>query len=149
MLVLSRRALEASTLGPGTSFEVEYLWENFILRLWLYRTTIRTLTRLHVVSDEAKSIISKFDRSFEADGQNGLKAIRDMIEHFDDYAAGEGHGPATRDGELDPWRTVSHDMFKRGRFVIERASAYNAAIALRSDAKRVSDTFIAWYKASR
>lgn len=147
MLVLSWRALEAFTEGPATGFEVEYLWENFIIRLWLYRTTIRTLTRLRVVSVEAKDIISNFDRCFEANGQNALKAIRDMIEHFDDYAAGEGRGPATRDGELDPWRTVTRDRFERGRFVIERAPAYNAAIGLRSDAKRASDTFIAWYKA--
>ena len=49
-----------------------------------------------------------------------------MIEHFDDYAAGKGRGPATRDGELDPWRSVSRDRFERGRYVIERAPAYDA-----------------------
>lgn len=101
------------------------------------------------MSVDAKGIISNFDRCFQANGKNGLKAIRDMIEHFDDYAAGEGRGPATREGELDPWRTVTRDRFERGRFVIERTTAYNAAIALRSDAKTVSDTFIAWYKASK
>ena len=81
--------------------------------------------------------------------ENGLKAIRDMIEHFDDYAAGKGRGPATRGGKLDPWRTVTRDRFECGRFVIDRASAYDAAIRLRTDAKRVSDAFIVWYKASR
>ena len=149
MLVLSWRALETLTDEEDIGFEVEYLWENFIIRLWLYRSTVRTLTRLSVVSAEAQGIRKRFDRCFQSDGHNGLKAIRDMIEHFDDYAAGTGRGPATRDGELDPWRKVTRDRFERGRFVIERASAYDAAIRLRSDAKQVSDAFIAWYKAAR
>ncbi len=148
MLVLSWRALEEINKDNEEHFNEEYLWENFIIRLWLYRTTIKTLTRIDVVSLEAKGIISTFDRCFEVDGHNGLKAIRDMIEHFDEYAMGKGHGSATRESELDPWRKVSRDRFERGRFVFERASAYNAAIALRSDAKRVSDAFIAWYKSS-
>jgi hypothetical protein len=147
MLVLSWRAFDAPS-DADMPFEDEYLWENFIIRLWLYRSTVKTLTRLSSVSADARDILAKFDRSFEASGQNGLKAIRDMIEHFDDYAAGIGHGPATREDELDPWRKVSRDMFERGRFVIFRTSAYDAAIQLRSDAKRVSDAFITWYKAS-
>jgi len=72
-----------------------------------------------------------------------------MIEHFDDYAADTGRGPATCYGELDPWRTTGRDRFERGRFAIEMATAYDAAITLRSEAKRVSDAFIAWYKASK
>mgnify|MGYP006888931404 CR=1 FL=1 len=80
---------------------------------------------------------------------NGLTAIRDMIKHFDDDAANEGRGPATREGELDPWRTVPRDRFERGRLVIERTTAYNAAIAPRSVAKRVRDTFIAWRNAPK
>ena len=149
MLVLSWRALEAFSAGRETAFQDEYLWENFTIRLWLYRTAVRTLTHLSAVSVDANSIVSNFDSRFLANGNNVLKAIRDMIEHFDDYAAGDGRGPATREGELDPWRRLSPDRFERGRFVIERATAYEAAITLRSDAKRVSDTFIAWYKASK
>lgn len=148
MLVLSWRALDRYAEEQIEAFDGEYLWENFIIRLWLYRTTVKTLTRLHVVSAEAKGALEQFDLCFETDGQNGLKAVRDMIEHFDDYAAGKGRGPATRLGELDPWRAVTRDRFERGRFVIERTSAYQAAILLRSDAKRISDTFIAWYKSS-
>lgn len=72
-----------------------------------------------------------------------------MIEHFDDYAAGKGRGAAMREGELDPWRTITRDRFERGRFVTERSTAYEAAIILRSDAKRVSDNFIAWCMASK
>jgi hypothetical protein len=146
MLVLSWRALENFTESADSAFEEEYLWENFILRLWLYRSTVKTLARLTVVHQEANTIINRFDGCFELDGKNALKAIRDMIEHFDDYAAGIGRGPATREGELDPWRWVSRDRFERGRFTIERAEAYDAAIRLRSDAKRVSDIFIGWYK---
>lgn len=149
MLVLSWRALEAFTDTPEAAFEDEYLWENFIIRLWLYRTTVKTLTHLHVVQSDAEAIIAGFDQCFQSDGKNALKAIRDMIEHFDDYAADKGRGPATRYGELDPWRTTGRDRFERGRFAIERATAYDAAITLRSEAKRVSDAFIAWYKASK
>lgn len=149
MLVLSWRALEALTDERAEAFEDEYLWENVIIRLWLYRTTVKMLTQLRAVNANARDIIASFDRSFATNGQNGLKAIRDMIEHFDNYAAGKGRGPATRDGELDPWRTVTRDRFERGGFVIERGSAYDAAIRLRSDAKQVSDAFIAWYKAER
>lgn len=149
MLVLSRAALEPRRDGKVEAFEDEYLWENFIIRLWLYRTTVRTLTRLDAVSGDAKGIIASFDRSFEQGGKNGLKAIRDMIEHFDDYAVGVGRGPATREGELDPWRSVTRDRFERGRFVIEKDTAYGAAIQLRADAKQVSDKFIAWIWACR
>ena len=85
MLILSWRALEALAVGHETDFEGEYLWENYIIRLWLYRTTVRTLTHLDFVSLDARGIISSFDRCFlQANGDNGLKAIRDMIEHFDD-----------------------------------------------------------------
>jgi hypothetical protein len=146
MLVLSWRAMDASTSEQIEAFEDEYRWENFIIRLWLYRTTVQTLTHLWFVSAEAKNILARFDHCFKSNGQNSLKAIRDMIEHFDDYAADKGHGPAKRKSELDPWRTVTRDRFERGRFVIERASAYEAAIRLRSDAKQVSDAFIEWYK---
>jgi len=149
MLVLSWRALDEPASDVTELMEDEYHWENFIIRLWLYRVTVKTLTQLNNVNAEAREILARFDRNFEIDGQNGLKAIRDMIEHFDDYAAGKGRGPATRDGELDPWRAVSRDRFERGKYSIERALAYDAAIRLRSDAKSVSDAFIAWYKASK
>lgn len=149
MLVLSWRALDAPADNIEEMKEEEYDWENFIIRLWLYRITVKTLAQLGHVRSDAEQIISQFDSNFETGGKNGLKAIRDMIEHFDDYAAGRGRGPATREGELDPWRAVSQDRFERGRYVVERAPAYDAAIRLRSDAKRVSDDFIAWYKASR
>jgi hypothetical protein len=149
MLVISWQALELSDEDPKTGFEIEYLWENFLLRLWLYRTTIRTLTHLHIVKPAAKRIIADFDRCFTRNNENNLKAIRDMIEHFDDYAADQGRGPASRKGDLDPWRSISRDKFERGRFLIERDAAYKAAIRLRSDAKGVSDTFIVWFKALR
>lgn len=149
MLVLSWRALDAPPDNIEEMMEEEYHWENFIIRLWLYRITVKTLVQLGHVRSDAEQIISQFDSNFETDGKNGLKVIRDMIEHFDDYAAGKGRGPATREDELDPWRAVSRDRFERGRYVIERAPAYDAAIRLRSDAKHVSDNFIACYKASR
>lgn len=147
MLVLSHRALEEFLESDETAFEAEYLWENFIIRLWLYRATILTLTKINVVKSDAEALVLKFDSRFQTDGFNDLKAIRDMIEHFDDYAAGKGRGPATRDGELDPWRAVSRDRFERGRFVVERTVAYDAAIHLRTGAKTVSDAFIAQYNA--
>lgn len=148
MLILSYFTLDEFTEFNEEYFKCEYMWENFIIRLWFYRTTIKTLTHIKFVSSEAKGIISAFDLCFKAGDHNSLKAIRDMIEHFDEYAMGNGFGPATRKSELDPWRKVSRDRFERGRFVLERAPAYNAAIALRSEAKRVSDIFIAWHKSS-
>lgn len=145
MLVLSWRALEALPQDATLDFEDEYCWENYIIRLWLYRTTIKTLTRLSSVKSQAKLMLLTFDQAFCSEGQNSLKALRDMIEHFDDYAAGEGRGPGERNRDLDPWREVTRDRYKRGQFTIDRSGSYNAAINLRSDAKRVSDEFIAWY----
>ena len=69
-----------------------------------------------------------------------------MIEHFDDYAAGEGRGPAMRERDLDPWRQTSRDRYERGLFCLERRPSYEAAIKLRADAKGVSDKFIQRYK---
>ncbi len=143
MLVLSWRDLDQVNIH-----EIEYRWENFIIRLWLYRTTIKTLTALRVVKPEALRVLCNFDSQFDINGQNGLKAIRDMIEHFDDYAAGTGRGPGERDRDLDPWRAVSKEQFRRGAFMLDRSKSYEAAIKLRFDAKQVSDKFIVWYKST-
>lgn len=148
MLVLSWRGLDQQTGEAIINLETEYFWENFIIRLWLYRTTVKTLAKLDTVRDATIGIVKTFDASFEMNGQNGLKAIRDMIEHFDDYAAGHGRGPAVRDSDLDPWRAISQDKFERGRFALDRAKSYEAAINLRSEARRVSDDFIHWYNSS-
>lgn len=148
MLVLSWREIEQLNDDTAVDFEVEYHWENFILRLWLYRTTVRTLTKLNSVKGKANNALKTFDKVFNTQGKNGLKALRDMIEHFDDYAAGKGRGPAIREKDLDPWRSFTKDEYNRGQFYLERDKSYKAAIKLRSDAKCVSDEFIRWYKLS-
>jgi hypothetical protein len=146
MLVLSWRELDQSHDETEVGFEIEYFWENFILRLWLYRTTIRTLTKLNFVEGEAKRVLKTFDGFFDTNGRNALKALRDMIEHFDDYAAGKGQGPARRERDLDPWRKITRDRYERGLFCLERHQSCEAAIKLRADAKGVSDKFIQRYK---
>jgi hypothetical protein len=65
MLVLSWKKLCNES---GNEFEVEYHWENFILRLWLYRTTVKTLTRLQEVEAGAKSALNEFDNVFSLNG---------------------------------------------------------------------------------
>jgi hypothetical protein len=146
MLVLSYRAFD--TFDEEDGFACEYCWENFIIRLWLYRTTVNTLTKIDFIKDEAVAAVAAFDLPFMIGGDNALRAIRNMLEHFDEYAADDGRGPATRRGELDPWRAVSPDRFERGRFVIDRAVAYNTAIALRAAATALSKKFTDHYKAS-
>jgi len=149
MLVLSWRELDQLNDETEPDFEVEYFWENFILRLWLYRTTIKTLIKLDSVKGEANFVLKTFDGSFDIDGKNALKALRDMIEHYDDYAAGKGQGFAERKRDLDPWRKITRDRYERGLFCLERHQSYEAAIKLRADAKDVSDKFIQWYSAER
>jgi len=146
MLVLAGSQLAHSDNEAEIGFETEYHWENFIIRLWLYRTTVKTLTRLQAVEADATTILNEFDNVFRLNHQNQLKALRDMIEHFDDYAVGLGRGPATRKGDLDPWRTFNRDHYERGQFCLDREKSYSAAIKLRSEAKRVSSAFIQWYK---
>ena len=149
MLVTSWRELDAiedSTVTDG--FITEYRWENFILRLWLYRTTVSTLTKLNSVKLAAKQILQTFDAEFICEGQNSLRAIRNMLEHFDDYAAGAGRGPASREHDLDPWRAINRDRFERGRFTIQRRRSYQAAIELRSGAIHVSEAFTRWYRST-
>lgn len=148
MLVLSWRELDHLTAKLEESedpWQIEYFWENFILRLWLYRTTVNTLTKLDSVKGDAQAAISKFDAAFQTNGDNGLKALRNMIEHFDDYAAGKGRGPATRAKDLDPWRSFTKDRYERGQFALDRTTSFGAADNLRSEAKVVSDKFIKWY----
>lgn len=152
MLVLSWRELDqikdtAEEMMLG--FEVEYHWENFIIRLWLYRTTVRTLRLLSPVEYATDQAITKFDDAFQVNGCNGLKALRDMIEHFDDYAAGIGRGPASREGDLDPFRHFTNDRYERGQFVIERSIALSAADQLRLDATDLRNQFIAWFHANK
>lgn len=148
MLVLSWRALEHLEDEAELGFEIEYLWENFILRLWLYRVSVKTLTNLVVVKEEVQNALLSFDEAFDTSGRNGLKALRDMIEHFDDYAAGKGRGPARREIDLDPWRKVGQNRYERGEYFMERSKSFNAAIDLRSKAKELSMKFIDWYKNS-
>lgn len=148
MLVISWRELERWDDKTDFGFEVEYCWEAFIIRLWLYRTTVNTLTKLDAVASDAKMIVAMFDEAFDSNGDNALKALRNMIEHFDDYAAGTGRGPATRSGELDPWRVITRDRFERGQYVLERKTSFDAANELRLGAKRVSDEFIKWHNST-
>ena len=146
MLLLSWREFEGLDPETDAPFAAEYCWENFIIRLWLYRTTVKTLTRLTIVEADARNALKSFDKTFDSRGINALKALRDMIEHFDDYAAGMGRGPALRERDLDPWRRFSKDEYERGDFCLLRTTAYEAAAALRNDARSVSDKFIRWYK---
>ena len=53
MLVLSWQQLESLSSEDQIGFEPEYHWENFIIRLWLYRITVNTLTRLQVIEEKA------------------------------------------------------------------------------------------------
>lgn len=147
---LERRGLEAAQPDEDalSGFEVEYAWENVIVRLWLYRTVVRTLAKLPPVAADTNLILKSFDQDFDQGGVNALKALRDMIEHFDDYAAGDGRGPVTRERDLDPWRLITVDEYRRGHFSLSRDPALLAADHLRSDAKRTSEKFIAWYKLS-
>lgn len=146
MMVMAWRELEHTDQNAmPEGFETEYHWENFILRLWLYRTTVLTLAKIDAVASNARKAVERFDAQFEMNGRNGLKALRDMIEHFDDYAAGKGRGPAQRDADLDPFRSFTKDEYERGSFRLERAKSLSAVIALQADAKIVSDEFIAWF----
>ena len=40
---LSLRELESLTEEDAEAFEDEYLWEKYVIRLWLYRTTTKTV----------------------------------------------------------------------------------------------------------
>lgn len=146
MLVLSWRQLNPSDNETDVGFETEYHWENFILRLWLYRTTVKTLARLQSIKANATSAINEFDNVFSLSGLNQLKALRDMIEHFDDYAADMGRGPAKRKEDLDPWRSVNRDRYERGQFCLDRDKSFAAADKLRLEAKRLSSDFVEWYR---
>jgi len=127
-------------------FETEYAWENLIIRLSLYRNVVNTLTKLPAVMPEAKQALNRFDAAFIQNGKNALIALRNMFEHFDDYAVGLGRGPAERNVDLDPWRSISVEKFSRGQFELCLSTSMEAAENLRSDAKSVSDNFILWYK---
>jgi hypothetical protein len=146
MLVLSWQQLENLKDETELGFQTEYHWENFILRLWLYRATVMTLAKLGAIENDAERIVKEFDDAFGAHGHNQLKALRDMIEHFDDYAAGFGRGVADRRSDLDPWRIFTRDRYERGQFWLERESSYLAAIKLRANTELVSKSFIDWYK---
>lgn len=114
MFVIASNELRAKT--PADDFEIEYAWENYIIRLWLYRNTVKTLANLHPAKNQTLKALRDFDQIFSKGGKNALKALRDMIEHFDDYASGKGRGPAQRKTDLDPWRTIDPDQYERGQF---------------------------------
>jgi hypothetical protein len=130
----------------AVDFETEYAWENLIIRLSLYRNAVKTLTKLPAVALEAEQALGRFDAAFFQNGKNALIALRNMFEHFDDYAAGMGRGPAERNTDLDPWRFIDVQECSRGQFKICLTPSMEAANNLRTDAKAISDKFICWYK---
>lgn len=144
MLVIAFQHL-GQVQSEAEPFEAEYAWENVILRLWLYRVVVQTLTKLDPVKEKAEEVLRLFDQTFDQKGINNLKALRDMIEHFDDYAAGHGRGAANRGRDLDPWRAITRDEYNRGQFTLLRKDSLLAAVRMRKNAKEVSDDFIAWY----
>lgn len=127
-------------------FETEYAWENLIIRLSLYRNAVKTLTKLPSVAPDAEQALNRFDAAFTQNGKNALISLRNMFEHFDDYAAGSGRGPAERNTDLDPWRCIDVEEYTRGQFKICLAPSMAAANQLRSDAEAVSDKFIRWHE---
>ena len=144
MVCLALNTLEQLDPAEGLRFEAEYCWENLIIRLWLHRTTVRTLTKIDRIAASARDAVKRFDAQFAMNGRNGLKALRDMIEHFDDYAAGNGRGPGQRETDLDPWRSFTKDYYERGGFRLERVKSFDAIVALQRDAKMASDDLIGW-----
>jgi len=133
--------------AEAIDFETEYAWENLIIRLSLYRNSVKTLTKLPSVAPDAEQALSRFDVAFTQNGRNALTALRNMFEHFDDYAAGVGRGPAERSTDLDPWRFISVEECSRGQFKILLTPSMTAANDLRSDAQAISEKFIRWYSA--
>jgi hypothetical protein len=131
--------------ADAMDFETEYAWENLIIRLSLYRNAVNTLTKLPAVATDAQQALKRFDAAFIQNGKNALVGLRNMFEHFDDYAAGKGRGPGETN-DLDPWRFISVEECSRGQFKIYLSASMEAADKLRSDAKAVSDKFIRWYK---
>lgn len=132
--------------ADAINFETEYAWENLIIRLSLYRNAVKTLTKLPAVVLDTEQALSRFDAAFTKNEKNALTALRNMFEHFDDYAAGEGRGPAKRSVDLDPWRFIDVEEYSRGQFKICLTPSMEAANNLRSDAKVISDKFIRWYR---
>jgi hypothetical protein len=129
-------------------FELEYGWENLIIRLCLYRNTVNTLTNLDSVRDGTLQILGRFDNEFTQNKINALLGLRNMLEHFDDYAAGRGRGPAQRNADLDPWRVITADRYCRGQFELALDSTMKAADNLCLEAKNVEKKFIDWYRLS-
>lgn len=149
MLVLSWRSLDELSNDGKEGFEIEYRWENFIIRLWLYRTTVATLAKITTCKEPTLFALETFDSAFSQNDRNALKTLRDMIEHFDDYAAGVGRGPADRESDLDPWRHFTKDCYNRGNWVLQRKRTYDAAIALRDEARVISASFIEWFNSTK
>ncbi|KQV46406.1 hypothetical protein ASD07_13055 [Duganella sp. Root336D2] len=144
--MLQVAAQQLAKTAKTVDFETEYAWENLIIRLSLYRNTVKTLTNLPSVAPDAEQALSRFDAEFTQGGKNALISLRNMFEHFDDYATGAGRGPAERNLDLDPWRSIAVEEFSRGQFKILLSPSMAAANYLRSDAEAVSDKFIRWYE---
>ena len=85
MLVLAYREIDGFEEADETEpFTLEYLWENFFIRLWLFRICILTLEKITFVKQDATHIIADFDSCFIIENINHLRALRDMTEHWDD-----------------------------------------------------------------
>lgn len=143
MFCMARQDLENFN-DDNDPFKIEYFWENLIIRMWLYRVTINTLTKISKIENHAKKAVKRFDAVFCENGVNHLKDLRNMIEHFDDYAENKGRGPGQRNTDLDPPREFTKDHYERGRFMLERKKSCDAVIMLQADAKKVSGEFLKW-----
>ena len=68
MLQIAAKCLYETKQTEDEDFETEYAWENLIIRLALYRNTVKTLAQLDSVKDKANEIIHDFDLTFEQNG---------------------------------------------------------------------------------
>ena len=120
--------------------EIEYEWENLVIRMVIYRYSARNLVRLKCVKKNASKINKQFDSAFRINGTHVLMALYNRFEHFDTYhAIGKGK-------ELDPHRTITVEEYNHGTLKLQLSQCIQATTELRNSANEVSHEFIEWYK---
>jgi len=120
--------------------EIQYAWENLVIRMVIYRYTVKNLVRLKCVNKKANMINKKFDSVFRINGRHVLMALYNVFKHFDEYKAND------RGKELDPYGTITVEEYNHGTLKLQLSQCIQAATELRNGANYVGHEFIEWYE---
>ncbi len=141
---------ELKNEGHKDPWMILYRWENYIIRLYLYRKTCNMLRKITYLKKETNLILKKFDQNFKPQNvdihQDILTDLRHIFEHFDDIASGGGNNKVISRLAINTHKDFSNDKYNLGHYSLDRDFSFTAATELHEDINKIKKNFYEYYK---